>query len=388
MDLQQLQQRNQELAILNQIAQDLNRETELQEALNATIRQTVHLLNLQTGWIWLVNSENKAVYLAAEYNLPPIFSEKPELLTGTCYCIDKYLIGSLENAANISEITCTRLKDLTEGTEGLRYHASIPLMVREEKIGIMNVLSTNSQELSDNKLQLLYTIGDMLSIAIERARLFENSRQIGIIQERNRLAREMHDTLAQGLSGIALKLETIQVFLEQNELSKVAQLVDQSLNLTRCNLEEARRSVLDLRATPLQDHNLVEAIEKLVSGLSGPDLTGIFTLHGSYQKQSMRTELGLYRIVQEATQNIVKHAEASQFEISLSYVNELQLIIQDNGKGFEAKGDSEGFGLVGIQERVRLLHGQFNLDSQIGKGTTLTIDIPKEVQSITDPNQQ
>lgn len=380
MDLQQLQQRNQELAILNQIAQDLNRETELQEALNATIRQTVHLLNLQTGWIWLVNSESKAVYLAAEYNLPPIFSEKPELLTGTCYCIDKYLTGSLENAANISEITCTRLKNLTEGTEGLRYHASIPLMVRDEKIGIMNVLSTNSQELSDNKLQLLYTIGDMLSIAIERARLFENSRQIGIIQERNRLAREMHDTLAQGLSGIALKLETIQVFLEQNELSKVAQLVDQSLNLTRCNLEEARRSVLDLRATPLQDHNLVEAIEKLVSGLSGPDLTGIFTLHASYQKQSMRTELGLYRIVQEASQNIVKHAEASQFEISLSYVNELQLIIQDNGKGFEAKGASEGFGLVGIQERVRLLHGQFNLDSHIGEGTTLTINIPKEIQ--------
>lgn len=380
MDLQQLQQRNQELAILNQIAQDLNRETELQEALNATIRQTVHLLNLQTGWIWLVNSESKAVYLAAEYNLPPIFSEKPELLTGTCYCIDKYLTGSLENAANISEITCTRLKDLTEGTEGLRYHASIPLMVREEKIGIMNVLSSDSQELSNNKLQLLYTIGDMLSIAIERARLFENSRQIGIIQERNRLAREMHDTLAQGLSGIALKLETVQVFLEQNELSKVAQLVDQSLNLTRCNLEEARRSVLDLRATPLQEDNLVEAIEKLVKGLNNSELSGTFTVEGTYQKQSMRTELGLYRIVQEATQNILKHAAARRFEIILNYQEELQLIIKDNGKGFETKGASDGFGLVGIQERVRLLHGQFDLDSQIGKGTTLTINLPKEIQ--------
>ena len=352
MNLHQLQQRNQELSILNSIAQDLNREIELEKALEATLRQTVHLLNLQTGWIWLMNEENKSAYLAAGYNLPPVLKNRPELLTGWCYCIDKYLTGKLENASNISEITCTRLKDLSEGTEGLRYHASVPLFGSTEKIGIMNVVSADSQELSEAKLQLLYTIGDMLSIAIERARLFENSRKLGVVQERNRLAREMHDTLAQGLSGISLKLETAQSYLEKGELKKVEKLLIQTLSLTKSNLEDARRSVLDLRATSLQEDNLMEALEKLVKTSTTPNFKGIFKIIGTYRKKDMRTELGIYRIVQEAIQNIVKHAEASEFEVVLTYGEQIILLVKDNGKGFEPGQYSEGFGLVGINERV------------------------------------
>ena len=375
MDLQQLQERNQELSILNSIAQDLNREVELSKALDATIRQTVHLLRLQTGWIWLMNEESGNAYVAAAYNLPPVLKEKPELLTGWCYCIDKYLTGTLENASNISEITCTRLKDLSEGTAGLRFHASVPLMAGQKKIGIMNVLSENSQELSDAQLQLLYTIGDMLSIAVERARLFENSRQLGIVEERNRLAREMHDTLAQGLSGIALNLETMQIYFEKGHLDKVEKMINQSLDLTRNNLEDARRSVLDLRATPLEEDNLVEALERLILSNTDEKLEGKFQVLGTYLKKEMRVELGLYRIVQEAIQNIKKHAQASQFEVFLNYSKAIILEIRDNGIGFEPKKAQEGFGLIGINERVNLLKGGLQIESKQGKGTHLTIKI-------------
>ena len=380
MDLHQLQQRNQELSILNAIAEGLNKAVELEKALDATLKQTVHLLNLQTGWIWLTNAENDSTYIAASYNLPPIFYDKPQLLNGTCYCIDKYLGDNLDSAANISEITCTRLKNLTEGTKGLRFHASVPLFGRKEKIGILNVLSENSQQLSESKLQLLYTIGDMLSIAIERARLFENSKRLGVAEERNRLAREIHDTLAQGLSGIVLKLETIQAFLEDGKREKVNDLLNQVLALTRENIEEARRSVLDLRASPLEENNLIEALEKMVLEVNETEnLHGKFEVSGTYKNLGMRKELGLFRIAQEAIRNIVKHANCRQFWLKVLFENNKTfLIVEDDGKGFETDKEAEGFGLVGITERVHLLNGKIEIESEKGKGSILKIEIPAD----------
>lgn len=378
--MHQLQQRNQELSILNAIAQGLNKAVELDKALDATLKQTVHLLNLQTGWIWLTNAENETTYIAASYNLPPVFYDKPQLLNGTCYCIDKYLKDNLENASNISEITCTRLKNLSEGTKGLRFHASVPLFGRKDKIGIMNVVSEDSQQLSESQLQLLYTIGDMLSIAIERARLFENSKRLGVAEERNRLAREIHDTLAQGLSGIVLKLETVQALFESGKIEKIDDLLSQTLDLTRNNIEEARRSVLDLRASPLEGNNIIEAIEKLVfDTINSEGIEGEFEVVGTYRKLEMRIELGLFRIAQEAIRNIIKHANANHFWLRILFKNDgIILTIEDDGKGFEANLQVKGFGLVGITERVHLLKGKIEIDSEKGKGSAMSIEIPTE----------
>lgn len=378
MNLRQLQQRNEELSILNSIAQGLNREVELKKALEAALRQAVLLLRLKTGWIWLMNPESGSVYLAAAYNLPPVFIKRPELLSGWCYCIDKYLTGKLENASNISEITCTRLKELTEGTEGLRYHASVPLFGQTDKLGVLNVLSSDSQELSAEQLQLLYTIGDMLSIAIERARLFENSKRLGVIQERNRLAREIHDTLAQSLSGISLKLETAQAFMENDNLVKAQDLISQTIGLTRRGLEEARRSVLDLRATELEDRRLPEALENMIQEInSNGVLKASFALLGSYRPTDMRTELGLYRIAREAVQNVLKHAGAKHLKLKIHYTkNAVRLNAIDDGRGFDLDQTTQGMGLIGISERARLLNGRLEIKTEPEKGCSILVEIP------------
>ena len=132
-------------------------------------------------------------------------------MEGVCYCLETYAEGDLDGAANVNVVTCSRLAGLVDGTGGLRYHASIPLYAPEEKkLGVLNVASTNWRELSDDDLRLLYTVGDLLSIAVERARLFEQSAELGAVEERNRLAREIHDTLAQGLAAISLQIETAE----------------------------------------------------------------------------------------------------------------------------------------------------------------------------------
>ena len=201
-DADQLQRRNRELANLNTIARALNQSVELEETLQTTLAQVAEVLGLKTGWIFLLDEKSGETYLAASLNLPPALVRNPQRMEGRCYCLDVYLDGDMKAAANVNVITCTRLSKLVDGTDGLRYHASIPLYAHGRQLGMLNVASPDWQEITDEDLRLLYTVGDMLGIAIERTRLYEQSVEMGTISERNRLAREIHDTLAQGLAAL------------------------------------------------------------------------------------------------------------------------------------------------------------------------------------------
>src|SRR5918997_6370462 len=261
-----LERRNHELSVLNEIARELNRSVELGEALGFTLSQVAELLGLRTAWIWLMDESSPEPYLAAARNLPPALADEPRRMDGSryCYCLDTYKKGDLGGAANINVLTCSRLKGLVDGTGDLRYHASIPLYAGDEKLGVMNVASSDWRSLSPEDLQLLYTVGDLLSIAVERARLYARSTRLGAVEERNRLAREIHDTLAQGLTATALQLESADALLDAGGAQKAHEPLRRALSLTRSNLEEAQRSVLDLRAAPLEGRPLSGALRALV----------------------------------------------------------------------------------------------------------------------------
>ncbi|NTU82138.1 MAG: GAF domain-containing protein, partial [Chloroflexales bacterium] len=212
-DQDSLARRSRELSILNTIAAALNREIDLGRALETALAHVASLCGLRTGWVWLLDEAGEAT-LAASRNLPPALAEAPERMCGSCYCLDTFRAGAMGGAANISIITCTRLKGLVEGTEGLRFHASVPLYAHGRPLGVLNVASPDWQSLAPEELRLLYTVGDLLGIAVERARLFGRSAALGALEERNRLARELHDTLAQGLAAITLRLEAADALLE------------------------------------------------------------------------------------------------------------------------------------------------------------------------------
>jgi two-component system NarL family sensor kinase len=374
-----LENKARELTVLNRIAEALNREVDLPRALQVALANIVDLFNLQTGWIFLLDEQTGRFYTAATIELPPALSEHPRRMGGTCYCIDSYVEGDMEGAANINAIICSRLKGLKEGTEGLLYHASIPLFAQSKALGILNVASNHWREISDNELRLLHTVGDLMGIAIERARLFRRSAELGALDERNRIARDIHDTIAQGLVAITLKLETMDLLLEnQKENSQIRDVLASALKLTRENLEEARRSVMDLRAAPLEGKSLPEAIEALLNGMS-PKTN--FEVIGSSPPLPIRIATGLYRIAQEALTNIQKHAEAKQVDISLILTPErLRLVIEDDGKGFDPKTVGDGhFGLIGLKERAKLLNATLDIVSCEGNGTVIEVTIPLEV---------
>jgi two-component system NarL family sensor kinase len=375
-----LAQWNRELTILNTIAENLNRSVDLDETLRGTLARVVEVFDLQTGWVWLLDEETSASYLAAAQNLPPALTQKPERMEGSCYCLDTYNAGDLDGAANVNVITCSRLKWLSQGTGGLRYHASIPLYAHGKKLGVMNVASRDWRELSPEDLRLMYTVGDLLGIAIERARLFQQSTRTGALEERNRLAREIHDTLAQGLTGIALHLETAEALLEGGAgVEKIQPLVQHALKMTRASLDEARRSVLDLRAAPLENRSLPEALQALTESFHTKTNTKVvFSAIGQHHPLPIQVESGLYRVAQEALTNIQKHAHARKITVQLvTTPDHIRLTISDDGRGFDPEKLAEGrYGLVGLNERVKLLGGQFKLQSSPGQGTRVEVIIP------------
>jgi two-component system NarL family sensor kinase len=353
---------------------------ELDQTLQTGLSQVAELLGLHTGWVWLINEETGKTYLAATQNLPPALQNTPRRMKGTCHCLDTYLEGDLEGAANVNVLICSRLSGLVDGTDGLRYHASIPLYARDKKLGVLNVASTDWRELSPDDLRLLYIIGDLLSIAIERSRLFARSAQISVVEERNRLAREIHDTLAQGLTAVSLQLESADALLEASaDPERVRQAVRQALSLTRANLEEARRSVLDLRAAPLEGRTLMKALEALAKEVSKGGKTRVrFEGLGDDRPLPVRFEAGLYRIAQEALANIEQHARARHARLRLELTPEQVLLtIGDDGQGFEsAQVPKDRYGLIGMNERARLLGGTLSLESSPGSGTCLEVSIP------------
>lgn len=374
---EQLQRRNAELSIINSMAQALNRSVDLDQTLHAVLAQVAELFDLQTGWVWLLREDDNQSYLAAAQNLPPALAHHPHKMEGSCYCLDTYRDGDLAGAANVNVVTCSRLKNLVDGTDGLRYHASIPLYAHGKKMGVLNVASTDWRQLSADDLQLLYTIGDMLSIAVERARLFEQSAEVGAVEERNRLAREIHDTLAQGLTAVSLQLESADALLEAGvDLARIRQMVQQALALTRANLEEARRSVLDLRTAPLAGRTLAEALVLLAEEASLPV---DFFVTGSNQPLSPRIETGLYRIAQEALNNACRHSQASQITMTLVVTPQtVTLTVEDDGQGFDLNDVSDNrFGLVGLNERVKLLNGRFHIESSPNQGTRIEAQLPQ-----------
>lgn len=160
---EKLRRRNRELFILHQIAEALNRETNLDRALQTALAQVADLFNLHTGWIFLLHEETGESYLAAAQELPPALAKHSCLLMqgDDCTCLDSYARGGLDHRDRANVITCSRLEGLVAGTDGLRYHASIPLYAHQKPLGVLNVASSESYwwVSNSNRLNLLHTVG-------------------------------------------------------------------------------------------------------------------------------------------------------------------------------------------------------------------------------------
>src|SRR6478672_5460909 len=373
--------RDHDLEILNALARDLSHSLDLERVLDTALRTVAELLGLEAGWVWLVDDVTGEPHLGATRNLPPGLVQHADLMLGECYCLKTYEAGDLRGAANVNVVWCTRLGRLREGSNGLQYHASIPLYADERKLGVLNVASRDWRPLSETELNLLYTIGALVSLAIERTRLAERGATLAAVEERNRIARDLHDTLAQSLAAIALQLESAKLLTERGDAARAGETIERTLQLTRAALDDARRSVLELRAPPLEGQGLLHAIRVMARELrtrdDEPIVVSVEGVEGS-DALPAAVESGLFHIAREALANVARHARTSTATVVFERCGEdVELRVAEEGVGFDVDAVSPGrFGLLGMSERARLLGGLLRVVSEPGAGTTVAVTVP------------
>jgi signal transduction histidine kinase len=192
------------------------------------------------------------------------------------------------------------------------------------------------------------------------------------------MARELHDTLAHTLSGLSVQLETVKAYLEVDPVTAQT-LLDQSLAVTRSGLQETRRALKSLRASPLDDLGLALAISQLAhSAAERANLKLDLSLPEPLPALSPEVEQCLYRVTQEAVANVAHHANARHLSVTLTCeADQVMLLIKDDGRGFDVcQGEQAGhYGLAGMRERATLIGADLNIESQPGHGTRLQLKV-------------
>jgi PAS domain S-box-containing protein len=253
---------------------------------------------------------------------------------------------------------------------------AVPIFVEGLFWGAMGIdCCREARQLTLPEISVFKTAAACIGSAIERDR-HQQQREAAILDERSRMAREIHDTIAQGLTGIVVQLQAAED--PQTTSDDRNTHIQTARQLAKASLVEARRSVWALRPQALEDNNLSGALNRLLD--QSASSTGI-SIHRQIQTVayplSPQVEDHLLRIVQEVVTNVLKHAQAQQIWVYLAFTpTQIQLHIRDDGQGFTPEAVTQGFGLTSIRERAQHIQATLTLTSQPGQGTTVDVIVP------------
>jgi PAS domain S-box-containing protein len=254
----------------------------------------------------------------------------------------------------------------------------VPMLIAGRVSGFIGIRFSLRRGFRQEEIELTRALAHQATLAIQLTRLSAQSRQSAVMAERNRMARDIHDTLAQGFTGVIVQLEAAEEAMSQSRTARVSDHLNQAGELARESLREARRSVQALRPQALEGKQVSEALKDLIEKMTrGTTVHAEFTLQGNQQKLPPEWEANLLRIGQEVLTNVLRHARASGFNVLLVFDSrEIRLNLRDDGCGFDPKRRHEGFGLQGMRERAEGMGGQLSIESANGKGTMISIVLP------------
>lgn len=265
------------------------------------------------------------------------------------------------------------------GGEQCRSELVVPLRTKERVIGVLDVQSARAGAFGEDDEQVLSSLADQLGLAVENARLQERALALAVVDERNRLARELHDSVTQALFSMNLTIEAARMLLRRDVDATERQLA-QLGERTGEALAEMRALIHSLRPAGMEERGLAPALTHLAERVRRENLLPVEVTIEGPPRLDERQEQELFRIAQEALNNAVKHAAATRVRIALATMPAVVLLtIEDDGKGFDPARSSrpDAFGLLGMRERAELLGGLLVLDSTPGEGTRVRVTIPR-----------
>ncbi len=256
----------------------------------------------------------------------------------------------------------------------------VPMSIAGRVDAVIGVRFTQKRVFSSEELELAQALANQAMLAMQLTRLLAESRESAVIAERNRMARDIHDTLAQGFTGVIMQLEAAKGATTHGDIAEATNRIERASELARSSLGEARRSVRALRPRSLRNATLFMALDNLLKRMTeGTNLNADFHAEGDGRSIPADCEEGLLRITQEALTNAVKHANARNFSATLSVgANKIQLRLVDDGRGFDPHTEHEGFGLIGMKERVDRLGGEFIIRAKPDVGTEIFVELKNQ----------
>jgi signal transduction histidine kinase/PAS domain-containing protein len=254
----------------------------------------------------------------------------------------------------------------------------VPMVIAGDVEGVVGIRFTQRRSFRAEEMELAQALAHQAMLACQLGRLSRRGRQAAVVAERNRMARDIHDTLAQGFTGVIVQLEAVQEAMSKGLSAKATECLSRASALARESLQEARRSVRALRPQTLEENDLCEALQQLLRKMTdGTDVLAQFSVSGQPPELPPEWDENLLRIGQEVLTNVLRHAQARHFRARLAFEEKkIQLTLTDDGRGFDPAARHEGFGLRGIRERVETMGGQLSIQSAKNEGARLSILLP------------
>jgi signal transduction histidine kinase len=261
---------------------------------------------------------------------------------------------------------------------GTKRFLAVPLLVGGQVRGFVGIRHVDRASYRPEEIELTQALAHQVMLALQLNEFAEQGQRAAVFEERNRMARDIHDTLAQGFTGVIVQLEAAEDAISCRCRKEADDHLHRAGELARRSLSEARRSVHALRPQALEEHNFWDALKGIIKNTTvGTALHTKFAAQGKLPDLPLVWQENLLHIGQEALTNTLKYAHARNFETRLSYkARELRLELRDDGDGFKVKDQNDGVGLTGMRERVEQMRGALKIASSRGKGTKVIVVIP------------
>lgn len=367
-----LSRRTNELATLNAISASVSSSLDLQEILDIALENTLKIMNTNAGGVYLLEKRREELQLASYRGFEP----------ASASAIDNLAVGEGFSGRVVELRENLVIEDLSEDPRltrdivkqiGYRSLASVPLISRREVLGTLFVLTCDVRRFSEQELELLTSIGHQLGAAVDSAQLLEQSQKAAALEERQRLARDLHDAVTQTLFSASLIAEVLPRIWDKDPEEGI--LRSRELReLTRGALAEMRSLLVELRPAALVDAQLPDLLNQLAEATTGKARIPVSVKIDGTCDLPVDVKVAMYYIAQEALNNVVKHANASSVEISLECLGDsvANLHIIDDGQGFDSNDVSPGeFGLGIMEERAKSIDAEFEKKSELGVGTRI-----------------
>lgn len=375
-----LEEQNRELSILYDTAASLNQSLPLDDILHVFLNKLLGHLNVGSGSIRLVD-EDGSLRLVASIGLPEDFKRK-SITLGECLCG----LSAKDGKPGFWDVSAKPegmiLKDCLD--LGYRTVAVIPINYKERLLGTTNLFQKEKREFTPQEKRLLESLSSHIGVAIEYYTLNAKAKRLAIMEERNILAHELHDSIAQSLAFLNIQTTLLEGSMKNSSMEEAMEHISKIRTGILKGYDDVRELLSHFR-TQMDEEGLEDALKSLLNRFSL--MTGIESylesLNGGISL-SPEAEVHVFHIIQEALANVRKHSEAGRVKVSISGDWPLQAVVLDNGKGFDIdRLDEHGvhhMGLSIMRERASKLGGNLNIYSGHGKGTKVVLNIPKEAR--------